>query len=121
MGRLRAAALLVALLVLAAAPAASRGAAKRADPFALVNGCYALRALSSNQYVVRSGDAYTASTLDLASGVPFHMQATNLAEYMLVGPGMTHPAADQHGRARPWPSLAEAGAPRGRPAAGGPV
>src|SRR5436305_10670246 len=119
MGRLRAAALLVALLVLAAAPAASRGAAKRADPFALVNGCYALRALSSNQYVVRSGDAYAASALDLASGVPFHMQATNLAEYVLAGPDMTHPAADPNGGVSPSPSLDEPGAWRVRPASGG--
>ncbi|MGI9021098.1 MAG: hypothetical protein ACR2G3_10350 [Solirubrobacterales bacterium] len=91
-GRMRHAVRMVGIVVLlagAAGPAlpASAGAstASAEDRYSLVHGCFALRSVSRDQYVAKSGNGYTATAASPAAAEPFRMQATDLGKYLLYG------------------------------------
>jgi hypothetical protein len=89
--------------VLLAAPAAS-AAPRRANPYKLVNGCYAMFSTSPKHYIVRSGNHYAATG---KSGTPFRMQATALGRYTLVARNGSRPAIDSNGALTASPSPTE--------------
>ena len=99
-GRAALTAVALCISVLALAPA---GAAATTTRYSLANGCYALRAVSGGQYVVKSGSSYFANAATLAAATPFRMQATALGRYLLYGPDATHAVhrAPQPGRLHP--------------------
>lgn len=113
-------ALVLGIALPAAAAARKRHAATpRANPYALVNGCFALRSLASGRYATRAGNGYAASTLSVGQAVPFHMQATALGQYILAGPDMNHPEADSQGGVTASPALDDPGVWRVRGVPGG--
>ena len=65
-------------LIAAAAPAAA------ADRYALVNGCYAMRAAGVERFVVKSGDGWKATAPTVAEAEGFRMQASALGRYLLM-------------------------------------
>jgi microsomal dipeptidase-like Zn-dependent dipeptidase len=74
--------LVVALATVAiGTPAASAAG----DQYALVHGCYAVRA-PGGTYVAADGGAYRATASTLAAATPFRLQATALGRYLLYGP-----------------------------------
>jgi microsomal dipeptidase-like Zn-dependent dipeptidase len=76
------AAVLACLCVSAlAAPSASA-----VDVYSFANGCYGLRDLTTNRFVVRDGSGYTATAATVGAATPFRMQATALGRYLLYGP-----------------------------------
>jgi hypothetical protein len=108
-GSALAAALALAVAVPASptAAAATRHAAPRANPYALVNGCFALRSKSAGAFVVRAGGGYAASGRRLAAALPFRMQATALGRYMLVSPDLARVAVDSQGGVSPAPAAVD--------------
>ena len=64
-----------------AAPSASA-----VDVYSFANGCYALRDLTTNRFVVRDGLGYSATAATVGAATPFRMQATALGRYLLYGP-----------------------------------
>jgi hypothetical protein len=78
-------AIAVAAALLVGSPAAAFGAGGTDPKYALVHGCYALRA-SSGKYVAKDGAGGYAATADSVAGAePLRMQATDLGRYMLYG------------------------------------
>jgi len=67
--------------------------AAAADRYALVHGCYALRA-PDGSYVVRDALGYRTGARSVASATPFRMQATDLGRYLLYGPDGRMPSAE---------------------------
>jgi hypothetical protein len=84
---------LAVVLVLASASVA-HAAPPKANPYKLVNRCFALRSTSAKHYVVRRGSRFTATG---RSGTPFRMQATALGRYTLVARNGSRPAIDSNG------------------------
>ena len=66
--------------VLAAAPAA-----KAQDRYALANGCYGLKSLSTGSFAAKTADGGYAANADQAKAERFRMQATDLGRYLLYG------------------------------------
>lgn len=75
-------------------PAAATRLAVPEDRYAMAGGCYAVRDIASDRYVVRSGASYAATAADLSSAEPFHFQATDLGMYLLYDTQANHLAAD---------------------------
>ena len=71
-----------------AAPSASAN-----DIYSYANGCYALRDLTTNRYVVRDALGYSATAATAGTATPFRMQATALGRYLLYGPDGRMPSA----------------------------
>jgi microsomal dipeptidase-like Zn-dependent dipeptidase len=59
------------------------------------NGCYGLRDLTTNRYVVRDGSGYAATAGSIGAATPFRMQATALGRYLLFGQAGAMPSATQ--------------------------
>jgi hypothetical protein len=55
--------------------------------YALVHGCYALRAEQPGRLVVKTADGYAATATEPAAAEGFRMQATGLGTYLLYGRG----------------------------------
>ena len=75
--------------VLLACVVASAGAAPQAsaaDVYSYANGCYALRDVTTNRYVVRDSLGYSTGAATVGAATPFRMQATALGRYLLYGP-----------------------------------
>ena len=66
--------------VLAAAPAA-----QAQDRYALANGCYGLKSLSTGSFAAKTADGGFAANADAAKAERFRMQATDLGRYLLYG------------------------------------
>src|SRR2546423_8493292 len=84
--------------------AGSSGAAARhrpTNPYALVNGCFAVRPASPQLYVVRSGSGYAASSRRLRGAYRIRMQATALGRYLLMGPDRALLGVDSNGAVSP--------------------
>ena len=60
--------------------------ASAADVFAYANGCYALKDVNANRYVVRDAAGYSTTAATVGAATPFRMQATALGRYLLYGP-----------------------------------
>lgn len=60
--------------------------------YAYANGCYALKDLTANRYVVKDATGYSSSAATVAAATPFRMQATALGRYLLYGPDGRMPA-----------------------------
>lgn len=71
-----------------AAPSASA-----VDIYSFANGCYSLRDMTANRFVVRQGSRYAATAQTIGGGTPFRMQATALGRYLLYGPDRNMPSA----------------------------
>jgi hypothetical protein len=71
-----------------AAPAASA-----VDVYAYANGCYALRDVNTNRFVVRDALGYAVNGQSVAAATPFRLKATALGRYLLYGPDGRMPAA----------------------------
>jgi hypothetical protein len=82
-------------------PAVVTGDAVRAeapeDRFALAGGCYTLQSLASGRWVARAGDGWGATAPDAGAGEAFHLQATDLGRYLLLGAQGDFLAADGGG------------------------
>ena len=85
-GGLAAVAAVALLLAALAVPASAT------DRYALVHGCYVLRA-PNGAYVVKDALGYRAAAATPAAATPVRMQATALGRYLLYGPDATMPAA----------------------------
>jgi microsomal dipeptidase-like Zn-dependent dipeptidase len=77
--------------VLATMVVALPATAQATDRYALVHGCYALRA-ADGTYVAKDALGYRAGVRSAAEATPLRMQATALGRYLLYGPDATMPA-----------------------------
>lgn len=68
---------------------------KPEDRYAVAGGCYGVKALSTDAFLVRGGTGFIAGTPDLAGAEPFHFQATDLGSYLLYGTAKDFVAADE--------------------------
>ena len=57
------------------------------DKYAMAGGCYALRSTTNDRWIVRSGNGYVASAVDVTKAEPFHFQATDLGSYLMWDSG----------------------------------
>ncbi|MDX6655334.1 MAG: hypothetical protein QOH62_127 [Solirubrobacteraceae bacterium] len=88
---------LAAAAMLVGSPAAAVAGGGDDPKYALVHGCFALRA-ASGQFVAKDGaGGYAATANDVAGAEPFRMQATDLGRYMLYGKAGDFLAADGEG------------------------
>jgi hypothetical protein len=78
-------------------------APRKANPYKLVNKCFAMRSVAAHRYVVRSGDGYKASAKSIKNAIAFRMQATSLGRYVLVAPDGMRPSMDSDGAITPAP------------------
>ncbi len=76
----------IAILACWGASALAAPSASAVDVYSFANGCYALRDMTSNRFVVREGSHYTATATTIGAATPFRMQATALGRYLLYGP-----------------------------------
>jgi microsomal dipeptidase-like Zn-dependent dipeptidase len=82
----------VALAVVLATGVLCAPNAHAADVYAYAGGCYALKDVSANRYVVRDAAGYSATALTAGAATPFRMQATALGRYLLYGSDLKMPA-----------------------------
>lgn len=76
---------LAAAALLVGAPVSAAATGGNDPKYALVHGCFALRA-ASGQYVAKDGaGGYAATAAGVAGAEPFRLQATDLGRYMLYG------------------------------------
>ena len=97
----------IAVTALAVASSAD-AAPRKASPYRLVRGCYAMRSTATHRYVVRSGNGYKASARSIRNALPLRTQPTALARYMLVAPDGTRPSMDEQGAVTPSPIITAA-------------
>jgi hypothetical protein len=70
------------------------------DRYSLANGCFALRSLRTDGFVVKGGGGgYLANAANPAAATPFRMQATDLGRYLFYGPRKDFMARGSNGRA----------------------
>ena len=72
-------------LTLTAVLAAAAPAAQAQDRYALANGCYGLKSLSTGSFAAKTADGGFAAGADQAKAERFRMQATDLGRYLLYG------------------------------------
>ena len=72
-------------LALTAVLAAAAPAAQAQDRYALANGCYGLKSLSTGSFAAKTADGGYAAGADQAKAERFRMQATDLGRYLLYG------------------------------------
>ncbi len=82
----------VALVASASVCALFASPAAAAGIYSYANGCYALRDVNTNQFVVRDTLGYAATAPSAGAATPFRMQATALGSYLLYGPGGNMPS-----------------------------
>ncbi len=93
-------ALCLALTVTAALAAVP--AAQAQDRYALANGCYGLKSLSTGSFAAKAAGGGYAATAEQGKAERFRMQATDLGRYLLYGAGRDFLA---HGKPEPVESL----------------
>ena len=72
-------------LALTAVLAAAAPAAQAQDRYALANGCYGLKSLSTGSFAAKTADGGFTANADQAKAERFRMQATDLGRYLLYG------------------------------------
>jgi hypothetical protein len=72
-------------LALTAVLAAAAPAAQAQDRYALANGCYGLKSLSTGSFAAKTADGGYAANVERADAERFRMQATELGRYLLYG------------------------------------
>ena len=80
---------ITALLACVVASAGAAPQASAADVYSYANGCYALRDVTTNRYVVRDSLGYSTGAATVGAATPFRMQATALGRYLLYLPDRT--------------------------------
>jgi microsomal dipeptidase-like Zn-dependent dipeptidase len=78
--------LALGLALMACATGAFASSASATDRYSYAGGCYALRDVSANRFVVRDSLGYTTTATTAAAATPFRLQATALGRYVLYGP-----------------------------------
>jgi microsomal dipeptidase-like Zn-dependent dipeptidase len=89
------------MTVIALAPASAMGTTTR---YSLANGCYALRTVVGNKFVVKNSSGYYATSPTLAGATPFRMKATALGRYLLYGPDAAMPSVGLLNQVSPTPT-----------------
>ena len=102
-------------LALTAVIAAAAPAAQAQDRYALANGCYGLKSLSTGSFVAKTADGGYAANADRRRPSAFRMQATDLGRYLLYGKDRDFLA---NGTPEPVDSLPLPALPAGSPASG---
>ena len=72
-------------LALTAAVATAAPAAHAQDRYALANGCYGLKSLTTGAFAAKTTDGAYAASAGRAGAERFRMQATDLGRYLLYG------------------------------------